>query len=124
KDLQLNWNIQATFLQAIDWIHLPETLVCHYEDLVGEKGGGSQTSQVTEVMRIANFLGLSVPQEEISHIASLLYGDEQTFDLETNYREGKIQAWKSAFKENHKIAFKKRFGSCLVALGYELDDQW
>ena len=117
--------------QAVELAADPNNLVCRYEDLVGIMGGGTQEAQLAELERIARFLRVPLSQVDLSIIASQLYGDEiNPFGKEgfkhytSTFQNGKIGAWKTAFNEEHKAAFKKKLGSALIELGYEKDDNW
>jgi hypothetical protein len=109
----------------------PNNLVCRYEDLVGEMGGGSLERQLHELRRMAQFIGAELSEEQVFEIAESLYGNEfdpfgkQGFEhFHSTFSKGKIGAWRRAFKEEHKIAFKKKLGKALIELGYEDDDDW
>ncbi len=109
----------------------PRNLVCRYENLVGSMGGGSEEAQLTELERIASFLELEIPSTQLAEIAAQLYGNE--FDpfgkggfqnFHSTFKQGKIGLWRELFTEEHKRAFKKKIGNCLIALNYESDDNW
>ena len=102
------------------------SLLIRFENLVGEKGGGSLNSQLEELKKIATFLNIPLSQDALSLIADELYGIEsiQNTALAATFREGKIGAWRNTFKKEHKEEFKKRFNEYLIALGYEENDQW
>ena len=102
------------------------SLLVRFENLVGEKGGGSLNSQLEELKKIATFLNIPLSQDALSVIAHELYGIQSLKNtaLAATFREGKIGAWRNTFKEEHKEKFKKRFNERLIALGYEKNDQW
>ncbi len=117
--------------QAEKWCCDPNNLVCRYENLVGPEGGGSWEAQVEEIKNIADYLGILVSEAALYEISSRLYGNEddpfgkegfRTF--ESTFRKGQVGKWRAFFNEEHKIAFKEKLGSALIALGYEQDDQW
>ncbi|MGL4539811.1 MAG: hypothetical protein ACRCU0_02385 [Candidatus Rhabdochlamydia sp.] len=109
----------------------PDYLICRYENLVGSKGGGNQEAQIREVKRIASYLNLVISKRFSEEIASKLYGNafdpfgKKGFkDYESTFRQGKINAWKTLFKEQHKVAFKRKMNKTLIALGYETNENW
>lgn len=69
----------------------PHALVVRFENLVGPKGSGSEILQKNEVKRIANYLELTVSDEEIEEVCQKLFGGTKTF------KKGQIGTWKSKF---------------------------
>jgi len=126
------WNLSMVARQALQYCKEPDVLVCSYENLVGEKGGGTQKEQLWTLARINQFLNLALSENELIEISSKIYGNEHApfgkkegfTTLESTYRNAKIGSWKEAFKEEHKEAFKKKFGWALIALGYEKNNNW
>ena len=126
------FSISQVARQAIQYCKEPDVLVCPYESLVGEKGGGTQKAQLRTLARINQFLNLALSENELIEISSKIYGDayapfgkkEGFTSLKSTYRNAKIGSWKEAFKEEHKAAFKKKLGGALIALGYEKDNHW
>jgi len=117
--------------QAVKMVSDPRNLVCRYEDFVGVMGGGTQEAQLAELEKIAQFLRIPVSQVDLAVVASQLYGNEvNPFGKEgfkhyrSTFYQGKIGSWRTAFNDEHKVAFKAKLGSALIALGYEKDDQW
>ena len=109
----------------------PHLLICHYEDLVGPLGGGSEERQRKEVERVASFLGLTLSVDKIDKLVSLLYGNEinpfgrkQFSGYQSTFRKGQIGAWRGVFNEEHIKVFKERLGQALIDLGYEKDLNW
>ena len=90
-----------------------------FEDLVGEKGGGSKESQLEVIKAIVKHLDISLTEKEIQeNVIDKLFGGTGTF------REGKIGAWKNYFTPEHKKLFKLYGGEMLIKLGYEKDLNW
>lgn len=117
--------------QAVRLSRDPCNLVCRYENLVGPMGGGSKEAQLAELESIASFLSLESTSEHLTEIAAQLYGNEfdpfgkggfQNFN--STFQQGKIGLWRELFTEEHKRAFKKNLGKCLIALNYESDYNW
>lgn len=130
-EIQLQLGIKKVAEQALLLLHNPNALVCRYEDLVGRHGEGTEEAQQMLLKKISLHIGLSFNAEQIATLTSHLYGNEinpfgqgDFINYQSTFREGKIGSWKKIFKETHKIAFKKRLGSALIALGYEKDDMW
>ena len=96
----------------------PSVLVCRFEDLVGEQGGGSAEKQRAVLRDLAVFLGYPLSEKEIDLVAKQLYGGTWTF------RKGKIGLWKDYFSEKSKRLFKQLMGRAVIDWGYEKDDSW
>ena len=103
---------------ALIWMTDPRVLVCRFEDLVGSKGGGTDTRQIEAIKTLAEHLHYNLPFERIEEIALDLFGESATF------RVGQIGSWKSVFTAKHKELFKAKMGKELIELGYEKDDNW
>lgn len=118
--------------QAVQYCKKPNVLVCTYESLVGEKGGGTKNAQLITLARINQFLNFGLSEAKLLEISAKIYGDEQTpfgkekgfSELSSTFRNAKIGSWKEVFKEEHKEAFKKKLGWALIALRYEKDNNW
>ncbi len=110
---------QAKF--AVEWIKRPNIILSRFEDLVGEKGGGSLKAQEEQILKIANGLNISLSKEKLEIINQQLFGNKKGPSIESTFREGKIGYWKAYFNETHENAFKQRLGDLQLALGYTLD---
>ena len=117
--------------QALEYSSNPNHLVIRFEDLVGPNGGGDLGLQMQTLRSIAQFIQADLSEQQLFDIAGQLYGNQVNpfgKDALKNYRstfsKGKIGAWKDAFKEEHKVAFKKKIGNLLIGLGYENDNAW
>ncbi len=117
--------------QALECSKKPDVLTFRYEDLVGAAGGGSFATQCAQIKRLKEFLNLDLEDCLIENIAAKLYGDEVNpfgrggfANYESTFNIGVIGKWKQYFNEQHKLAFKAKFGDTLVELGYEADNNW
>ncbi|MEK7339086.1 MAG: hypothetical protein WBD50_02265 [Candidatus Rhabdochlamydia sp.] len=95
-----------------------QVVAFRFEDLVGVEGGGCQLQQEEALKKLALILGYTLSANEITNIASQLFGNTVTF------RKGQIGDWKQYFSDEHKSLFKEKMGEYLIKLGYEKDDQW
>lgn len=108
--------------KRLGWMEIDSPLVytIYFENLVGEKGGGSQKDQITELKRLSQFLHLSLSEEAIIEIADQLFGWPGLY----TFRSGMIGSWKLYFTDRHKELFKSHFGNLLLKLTYESDSDW
>lgn len=118
--------------QAVQYSQNPNHLILRYEDLVGPSGGGDFDAQCTQMRRICEFLQLGLPEIALHEAATKMYGDaynpfggDNGFqNFRSTFRAGVVGRWKTVFTEEHKLAFKKKLGKMLIALGYEKNDSW
>jgi hypothetical protein len=94
------------------------TLICKFENLIGQEGGGSKEAQRAEILKIVNFLNLEISEKRLDDAIAHLFGGTDTF------YQGKIGKWKTMFTKKHKKVFKQKRNQLLVEFGYETDDRW
>ncbi len=104
--------------EALIWKEDPNATIILFEKLIGDKGGGNNEIQKTEILKIAAALEIHLTEESQKKIANKMWGDTWTF------REGQIGQWKLYFTEKHKEFFKTNMGDLLIELGYENDNNW
>ncbi|MGE0198071.1 MAG: sulfotransferase domain-containing protein [Simkaniaceae bacterium] len=98
--------------------HRSNFCLIRFEDLVGEKGGGSAEAQREAIIQIAAFLEIPLTEEKIRYVVDNLYGTSWTF------RKGQVGSWKEHFKPQHVERFVEELGDILIDWGYEKDDSW
>lgn len=111
--------VGARYRAFLPWASEDGVLLCRFEDLVGERGGGSRERQVHEIGRVAAFLGIGLSDGQIGEIAQAAFSTSST-----TFRKGAIGDWKNHFKESHKESFREAEGGLLSAMGYEPGDDW
>jgi len=110
-------NVVQAFTYAALWMKDPTIFVVRFEDLIGEKGGGSYETQMATLKAIASFVGCSVSEEKLKEIALNLFGGTVTF------RQGLINGWKTFAYEDREL-FKSRVAEATIELGYETNTDW
>lgn len=117
-------DIGQDFSRWQGWINDPNVFAVKFEDLVGGRGGGSESTRLDTIAQILNYLNLELsPQSIHSQFSSNLMNPQESH----TYRKGgkgSIGGWKSVFTEEHKAEFKKVAGNLLIKLGYEQDYNW
>jgi hypothetical protein len=113
-----NHNTYLNAKRAVPFLKDKTILVTRFEELVGEKGGGSDRLQRETLLKIVNHLHLTRSKEILKEIKETLFGSTVTF------RKGQIGEWKTHFKQIHKDAFKEKYGDLLIEMGYEKDNNW
>lgn len=101
------------------WLNNPDILVIKFEDLVGEKGGGSQIKQHDVLEKIISFLNISISKKQISKIKSQIFSKKVR-----TFRSGKINQWDEYLNESQKNKIKIKAGQWLIDNGYEENNLW
>ena len=115
-------NIAERFKPYMDWLHHPEVLTIHFEDLIHDRA--ATLSRILDHFLACVPLQISsskgIPRQLIldSLEASINPSRSPTF------RSGKTGEWQKHFTEEHKRIFKDVAGDLLVKLGYEKDNDW
>lgn len=117
-------DIGQDFSRWRGWIDDPNVFAVKFEDLVGGRGGGSESTRLDTIGKIGDYLNIDLsPQFIDSQFSSNLMNPQESH----TYRKGgkgSIGRWKSVFKDEHKTEFKKVAGKLLIDLGYEQDLDW
>lgn len=75
------------------WLRHPGALTVRFEDLVGERGGGSEATQADALARLARLAGAG--EADLGAVAERLFGGSSTF------RKGRIGGWRESFAPEH-----------------------
>ena len=112
--------INQMYTSMLQWKKQDNNLMIKFEDLVGEKGGGSLSKQLTTIRTITNHLELrdQISEDMIFDIAKNSFGVSGTF------RKGKIGGWKSTFTHKDIELYKTTISDLLVDVGYEPNKDW
>ncbi|MEM9808725.1 MAG: sulfotransferase domain-containing protein, partial [Cyanobacteria bacterium P01_D01_bin.56] len=117
-------DIGTDFSRWHGWVNDPNTLAIRFEDLVGERGGGSEEKRLYLVEQILDHVGINLSTEQItSQFASYTMNPSESHTFKKGGK-GSIGGWKTVFKEEHKITFKQVAGETLISLSYEQDLDW
>jgi len=117
-------DIGTDFSRWQGWITDPQTLAVKFEDLVGERGGGSEEKRLHLVEHILDHLEVNLSAEQIkTQFASYALDPEESHTFKKGGK-GSIGGWKTIFNSQHKEEFKKVAGQILIDLGYEHGFDW
>jgi hypothetical protein len=109
-------NIADRFAPYLDWLHHPEVLTIHFEDLIND-----HTATLTRIMD--HFLArVSLPTTRNLILDSLEASINPT--KSPTFRSGKTGEWQKHFTDEHKKILKEVAGDLLIKLGYEKDNAW
>ncbi|MEU4550793.1 hypothetical protein EV382_6121 [Micromonospora violae] len=89
----------------------PDVCKVSYEDLVGERGGGSRQRQIEAVDRLLHHVGSNADAEEV---AGKVY-DQGSW----SFFRGTTGTWRERFTKRNEARFTELFGDILEQYGYE-----
>lgn len=113
------YSVREVYDKFLAWNHSPICCSLRFEALLGPNGGAySKEEQLKELRKITQALNMDVSDE------ILIEAFEESFGTGVIFSKGKAKSWKNYFTDKHKAAFKEKFGSLLVDLGYEKDNSW
>jgi hypothetical protein len=92
------------------WLEHPGALTLRFEELVGERGGGSAAVQLSSLRRLGELIGQ--PSVDPAEIADGIFGGSSTF------RKGRIGGWEESFGDEHRDLFDRVAGDLLVRWRY------
>lgn len=117
-------DIGMDFSRWQGWITDKRTFAVKFEDLVGERGGGSEEKRLYLVEQLLDHLEINMNSEQIkSQFASHALNPEDSHTFKKGGK-GSIGEWRTFFKDEHKQEFKKVAAQYLIDLGYEQDSNW
>ncbi|MEM8828696.1 MAG: sulfotransferase domain-containing protein [Cyanobacteria bacterium P01_G01_bin.19] len=117
-------DIGSDFARWQGWIGDRNTIAVKFEDLVGERGGGSEAKRLELVGKILDRLEVNLTPTQIeAQFRSCALNPEESHTFKKGGK-GSIGGWKNAFNDSHKKEFKKVAGQTLIDLGYESDFDW
>jgi len=112
-------DVGLRFRTIANWLQLPNTHEIRFENLIGPRGNGSKTSQITSLEKLARFLNIPLSPRQLEAIAG------RVFDTTSEtFRAGQINGWRKYFKPCHAQAFKKTANDVLIEFGYEVGSNW
>lgn len=93
------------------WLSSPKVLSLRFEDLVGNRGGSSDSEQRKSLVALCEFL--DAPIDNVEHIAQSLFGPgTQTF------RKGRVDSWKEETPFSIMPIIDSKLRSILDEWGY------
>lgn len=101
------WIPKAGYLNSIGeryrlmegWDRLPGAVTLRFEDLVGERGGGTKSDQLEALGKLAD--QVDRPEADLDAIAEGIFGGSSTF------RKGRIGGWSESFDARHSELFER-----------------
>lgn len=117
-------SIGQDFTRWYGWLQHSETLSIKFEDLVGERGGGSEEKRLDTIREITDHLGICLSSIQLKKkFTSHEMNPEESHTFKKGGK-GAIGNWRNYFTEEHKKQFKKTAGQLLIDMRYEQDLSW
>lgn len=102
----------------VEWKTKAYAHLVQFEQLIGEKGGGSRDVQLDVLQKLCDLLEINGPPHFLDDIADNLFGGTATFN------KGEVGRWRTRFNDEHRAIFKEHAGNLLIEIGYEKDLNW
>lgn len=108
-------NFRDAFLSVLKWKEREDCILIRFEDLIGEKGGGSKILALMALKKIQRYLGLYLDDGQLEKIYNNI------FDISSpTFRKGKIASWKDEFPSELLQVFNEEMKAIISELGYEI----
>jgi hypothetical protein len=98
------------FERSLWLLRHPDVCKVSYEDLVGERGGGSRERQIAAVDRLLRHIGSPADAEQV---ADRVYNPDSW-----SFFRGTTGAWREKFSKRNERRFAEQFGDILEQYGY------
>lgn len=99
-----------------NWVHASSVLLCRFEDLVGQSGGGSPRGQLDLVHRLASFAGRPLSDWAAGQIALRVWSPRSR-----TFRAGRVGGWQEAFSRQQERAVADAIGDLAARWGYHFE---
>ncbi|MCH9631871.1 MAG: hypothetical protein S4CHLAM6_01890 [Chlamydiae bacterium] len=100
----------------------PQILFVKYEDLIGPKGGGSESKQIQTIHKIAHFLEIELEKSKVQKIAKEIWGNTETYNVSQN--KGMVSEWQRRYTFEHIQAVQHHWNEYLLTFEYEKTEDW
>jgi sulfotransferase 6B1 len=108
-------SIATLFASYQKWTEQPEVFCLKFEDLIGEKGGGSLLKQRETVEKLIQYLGIELKKEEVDNIC------DKTFSTKSStFRKGKIGSWEDSISKKQLEMLRQDAYTIMKSYGYEV----
>lgn len=95
------------------WLGEANGCVVRYEDLVGPRGGGTESAQLATVGRVLDFIGAAQADSDVAAVSGAVYSTKSA-----TFRRGQIGSWRKELAPRHQALIQELCGDQLLALGY------
>lgn len=109
--------VASQMVRFVPWLSSEGTLACRFEDLVGERGGGTTAAQLDAIEALADHVGRPLARGQIEGVAARAWSSKTT-----TFRRGAIGEWRRYFERRHLEVFEGEGARLLEAYGYGFDD--
>ncbi|MDP1880608.1 MAG: sulfotransferase domain-containing protein [Parachlamydiaceae bacterium] len=120
-DSYANYFLEESIQGAIELAKQENVFVIHFEDLIGEKGGGNDENQREVIKNLCTILGIIETSDLFEKVKDELFGNHKGPNVSVTFRNGQVGVWKEYFKPHHLQLFYDKWGNYQQALGYSLE---
>lgn len=111
-------NVLEPFPVVLDkfapWLNHNNVLILKFEDLIGEKGGGSKEAQINAVIKTCEFISIDIEESEIEKISNSIYSPKSS-----TFNKGKIGNWNKVLNEDEKKWLNNIISKQIKSYDYE-----
>jgi hypothetical protein len=112
-------DIRSSLMRYAGWIDCPEALTVRFEDLIGERGGGSAECQMHTIEGLFEHIGVQLDASFQRTLKNQLFSSASP-----TFRKGRIGGWVKYFDADLRATFKDVANDILIKFGYETDADW
>jgi len=106
-------SLRHRLMSFLPWLHPNQRAeVVRFEELVGARGGGSDSTQSALIDRIATSVHRDLPNGEAARIGARAFGGGLTFNA------GQVDRWRVRLPESIRSEVEADVGDLLVRMGY------
>lgn len=113
-DSQYFPDVGERYRQYVAWLDAPVGKVVRFEDLVGDRGGGSADDQLEHVTALLEYLGCGVEGNSARQIAERVFSPQSI-----TFRSGGIDTWREDLSPADCARIEELCGDSMARLGYD-----
>jgi len=99
------------------WAMEDSVALVRFEDLIGEKGGGSSANQRVAIERVANALSVETNEKTMEFITNELFGESKKTRSDT-FRKGQVGSWRTELDRDLQQFLKLELSATLQQWDY------
>lgn len=92
------------------WLHLEDCLTIRFEEMVGERGGGSNARQRAALAELCDHLAVELPDADLRKVAAATWSPKSA-----TFRRGRAGGWRSELDADTLAVFRETVPAELMA---------
>ena len=111
-------SINNRYKAFLNWKNDESALMVKFEDLVGPKGGGTQSRQMDAIVRVAEHIDVSADGHALQTVANNLHGNSTGLTKSSSFRMGRVDSWMTELDSKTIRLIEKNTENILTDMGY------